>query len=341
MILEADLERKRRNFRVFNERGGKFRVAIVNVCNLNCFFCHNEAMVNPRRPGEDPNGKVGPVHISLDELLGIINAFTSRGGGQVNIAGGEPLAHREIVRFLEDIDKRSTRVVLNTNVILADRLLNRPRIGNLDSIYASLHTTDGEIFRDQLGGRSISKVMDNIVALKTHGYDVQINYSLGDYNKEEFGSVLKFAVRHGIDLKAITLVRPNEDPDFYRGAWIDPQWISAQIEATGARVVGSEDSLGGQTTTYAIGGMTVKVKNIARGRPETDFCSGCTYKEKCGEGIYGLRVGIDGLWKPWLLRHERFRSVTQEESYESQILTIIDEMIGSWENARFLTGVPA
>ena len=236
MILEADLERKRRNF----------RVAIVNVCNLNCFFCHNEAMVNPRRPGEDPNGKVGPVHISLDELLGIINAFTSRGGGQVNITGGEPLAHREIVRFLEDIDKRSTRVVLDTNVILADRLLNRPRIGNLDSIYASLHTTDGEIFRDQLGGRSISKVMDNIVALETHGYDVQINYSLGDYNKEEFG-----------------------------------------------------------------------------------------------EGIYGLRVGIDGLWKPWLLRHERFRSVTQEESYESQILTIIDEMIGSWENARFLTGVPA
>ena len=152
-------------------------------------------MVNPRRPGEDPNGKVGPVHISLDELLGIINAFTSRGGGQVNITGGEPLAHREIVRFLEDIDKRSTRVVLNTNVILADRLLTRPRIGNLDSIYASLHTTDGEIFRDQLGGRSISKVMDNIVALETHGYDVQINYSLGDYNKEEFGSVLKFAVR--------------------------------------------------------------------------------------------------------------------------------------------------
>ena len=335
------MERKRRNFRVFNERGGKFRVAIVNVCNLNCFFCHNEAMVNPRRPGEDPNGKVGPVHISLDELLGIINAFTSLGGGQVNITGGEPLAHREIVRFLEDIDKRSTRVVLNTNVILADRLLNRPRIGNLDSIYASLHTTDGEIFRDQLGGRSISKVMANIVALKTHGYDVQINYSLGDYNKEEFGRLLKFAVRHGIDLKAITLVRPNEDPDFYRGAWIDPQWISAQIEATGARVVGSEDSLGGQTTPYAIGGMTVEVKNIARGRLEPDFCSVCTYKEKCGEGIYGLRVGIDGLRKPCLLRHERFRSVTQEESYESQILTIIDEMIGSWENARFLTGVPA
>jgi molybdenum cofactor biosynthesis enzyme MoaA len=232
-------------------------------------------------------------------------------------------------------------VVLNTNAILADRLLNRPRIENLDSIYASLHTMDGEIFRNQLGGRSISKVMDNIVALKKHGYDVQINFSLGDYNKGEFRSVLEFAVRHGIDLKAITLVRPNEDPDFYRGAWIDPQWISAQIEATGARVVGSEDAFGGQTTTYAIGGMTVKVKNIARGRLETDFCSACTFKEKCGEGIYGLRVGIDGLWKPCLLRHERFRSVTQEESYESQILTIIDEMIGSWENARFLTGAPA
>jgi MoaA/NifB/PqqE/SkfB family radical SAM enzyme len=45
------------------------------------------------------------------------------------------------------------------------------------------------------------RVMDNMVALKKKGYDVQINYSLGDYNKDEFGSVMDFGIEHGIHVK--------------------------------------------------------------------------------------------------------------------------------------------
>src|SRR4051812_19147717 len=49
-------------FRVFNAKGGKFRVAITNTCNLDCFFCHNEGMSNPRR-GEVA---VGGGHLDKD-----------------------------------------------------------------------------------------------------------------------------------------------------------------------------------------------------------------------------------------------------------------------------------
>ncbi len=325
---------RRTSFRIFNENGGKFRVSVINLCNLDCFFCHNEAMPNPRR------GARREERLSTEDLLAIINAYTRLGGRQVNITGGEPLAHPEIVAVLEGIQKRTSIIVLNTNAVLAERLLRRPKIAGLDQIFASLHTTEEAEFREKLGGRSIERVMENIVALRRHGYDVQINFSLGPYNREGFEGVLDFAIRNGIKLKAIALVRPNEDPGFYGGDWVDPAWLTGILESRAAKPLDTQATFGGETTTYRIDGAMVKVKNIARARLETDFCSGCSHRSACGEGIYGVRVGPDGFWKPCLLRREKFVPVSRDRSWEDQILDVISSMIGRWENARFLTGAP-
>ena len=325
-------DRRHQRFQIFNERGGKFRVSLVNVCNLDCFFCHNEAMPNPRR------GESSEALLPASALLEIISAYTALGGRQVNLTGGEPLAHPDIVGILTRIEKRATTIVLNTNAVLADRLLERPRIKNLDAIYASLHTTDERVFQQDLGGRSAAQVMDMLVALKRHGYDVHINFSLGPYNQDALAGVLAFALQHEIPLKAIALVRPNEDPEFYRGEWVDPDWLERQLR--GACVVDEQEAFGGHTTTYAIGSARIKIKNIARGRLRTDYCEGCQHLSTCGEGIYGLRVGVDGFWKPCLLRRERYTPVSTQAAYTEQILDVVDAMIGEWTNARFVTGRP-
>lgn len=205
--------------------------------------------------------------------------------------GGEPLAHPEINAILRGIDKRNTRVVLNSNVLLAQRLLKEPKIDNVDAIYASLHTTSPQDFREKLGtaASAARSVMDNMVLLKRHGYRVQINYSLGDYNKAEFARVLDFAVAQGIDLKAIALIRPNDDPQFYGGEWINPQWVERVVdEQHGLRRVAQREGFGGRTTTWqqqqqgGQGAMTVEIKNVATGRLITDYCKGCRYVKQCG-----------------------------------------------------------
>lgn len=337
---------RRDRFRLFNRLGGKFRVAVINTCNLDCFFCHNEAMQNPRLPiAGQPRKKRGPTRVGLEGILGIVNAYTRLGGRQVNLTGGEPLAHPRLEALLRGIEKRSTRIALNTNAVLADRLLRQPRFEVVDEILASLHTTDDRIFREKLGGRSVRQVMENIVRLHAHGYEVVINYSLGDYNKDEFPGVLDFALEHGITLKAIAFVRPNEDPDFYRGEWIDPRWLDRQLEARGARYVETKEKFGGRSTIYTVptvhGETRVSVKNVARGRLETDFCRGCPHTRSCGEGIYGLRSGVDGLWKPCLLRREAFQPIETGRPYEEQILDLISAMVGEWGNAHYAEGKPA
>ena len=76
---------------------------------------------------------------------------------------------------------------MNSNVLLADRLVNTEKVDTVDAIYASLHTTKEKDFKDYLGiGGGAKKVMENMVRLQNHEYRVQINYSLGEYNKVEF-----------------------------------------------------------------------------------------------------------------------------------------------------------
>jgi molybdenum cofactor biosynthesis enzyme MoaA len=327
-------------FARFQQLGGKFRVAIINRCNLDCFFCHNEAMANPRRPRAD-HDPVAATPLGTDDLVAIINTYAAMGGRQINLTGGEPLAHPDLPGLLARLEPRGSRIMLNTNGILAHRLLRRPRIETLDGLLVSLHTTDDDRFKDALGGTGAQPVMDNIVALRRHGYAVSINYSLGAYNRESFGSVVDFARQHGISLKTITLVRSSEEPDFYGGDWIDPVWLEGVLTDRGAEKVSEKRAFGGFTSDWELGGTRIRVKNIGRGRLRTGFCDGCAHQKTCGEGIYGVRVGVDGLWKPCLLRRERFTAVDTRQDYAAQIHAVISAMIGEWREARYQEGAPA
>ncbi|MCB0066844.1 MAG: radical SAM protein [Caldilineaceae bacterium] len=339
-MLDPAAPRRAERFREFNARGGKFRVAVTNACNLDCFFCHNEAMPNPRRPDEAAAARAARDRLGPADLAAIVDAYCALGGAQVNITGGEPLAWGGLTELLERVERRATKLVLNSNVLLAERLLRRPRIEALSGILASLHTTDDAQFEARLGRGSAREVMDNIVALSRHGYAVEVNYSLGPYNRDEFPRVLEFCATHGLSLKAIALVRPHEAPDFYGGEWVDPRWLEALLEARGAVSRGVRDALGGRTTEYRLGDAQVKVKNIARGRLVTSYCAGCPHHATCGEGIYGLRVGVDGVWKPCLLRQEAFVAV-DARPYAEQILELIDRMLGDEPARRFVEGAPS
>ncbi|MBL4845978.1 MAG: radical SAM protein [Planctomycetes bacterium] len=324
-------------FQRFVDQGGKFRVGVINACNLDCFFCHNEAMPNPRRLGK----AAGRVRLPLEELAKMSSAYAALGGPQINVTGGEPLAQSQLFEFLDAIDEQGARIVLNTNAVLAERLLSRPKVKKITGILASVHTTSDKIFREQLGGSSAQEVLRNVVALDRHGYAVELNYSLGPYNQDEFEEVLEFAVAKGLNLKAIALVRPHEGADFYGGEWVDPRWLEGILAAKGARERGRSSKLGGTTTTYDLRGTQVKVKNVARGRLRTDFCRACPHESACGEGIYGLRVGVDGFFKPCLLRKDRFSPIDPERSYEEQLLEQIGAMVGDWSRAEFVGGAPA
>nr|CAG4707688.1 unnamed protein product [Naegleria fowleri] len=370
------------SFHLYNQLNAKFRVAITNTCNMNCFFCHNEGMKNPRSPGDPiPLKKQGPEPFPIQEIIRLCNDFCELGGTQLNITGGEPLARKDIVSVLKSIDKKNTRVVLNSNVLLADRLLKESeKIEQIDAIYASLHTTRENDFKKYLGiGGGASQVMRNMIRLKEHGYRVQINYSLGEYNRDEFENVLKFALPNKIDLKVISLIRSNLDVNQYGGGyggekdsgkalvfqeesstttttttdaitssgWSNPQWLEDLLESNGVEICGTREGFGGRVKIYKTSPHSehrVEIKNIGRGRLRTDYCNNCRFSAQCGEGIYAMRSGVDGLFKPCVLNSDKFIPIQIESAsssdYKHQILSVIHRMVGNWRNHQFVEGPP-
>jgi len=340
------------SFQTYNKMGAKFRVAVVNKCNMNCFFCHNEGMDNPRKPGDKvPLQKIGNESMPIENVIQLMNDFCELGGTQLNITGGEPLARKDICHVLRSINKHNTRVVLNSNVLLADRLLNEPKIDTVDAIYASLHTTREEDFRMHLGiGGGAKRVMQNMVLLAQHGYRVQINYSLGEFNKDQFGAVMDFALENDIDLKSITLIRSDENKEQYghEKTWTNPKWLQEALTSRNMEEVGEREGFGGHVTVYKqrngkFPNHKVEIKNIGQGRLVTDFCKSCEHASKCGEGIYAVRSGVDGIWKPCLLNKQRYKKILEAEEgfgYKRQILEVIHEMVGDWKNHKFVTGRP-
>ncbi|KAG2393988.1 hypothetical protein C9374_003752 [Naegleria lovaniensis] len=362
------------SFHTYNKLNAKFRVAITNTCNMNCFFCHNEGMKNPRSPGDPiPLKKQGPEPFPIQEIIRLCNDFCDLGGTQLNITGGEPLARKDIVSVLKSINKQNTRVVLNSNVLLADRLLKESeKIEQVDAIYASLHTTRETDFKKYLGiGGGASQVMRNMIRLKDHGYRVQINYSLGEYNRNEFENVLKFALPNKIDLKVISLIRSNLNKNQYgemeeihhvtsgkeedRGenvssvvsaGWSNPKWLEDLLESNGVEICGTREGFGGRVKIYKTSSDSdhrVEIKNIGRGRLRTDYCNGCRFSSQCGEGIYAMRSGVDGLFKPCVLNSDKFIPIQIESAssdYKHQILSVIHTMVGNWKNHKFVEGPP-
>jgi len=329
--------------------GAKFRVAVINKCNMNCFFCHNEGMKNPRSPGDKvPLSKTFEEAMDIEKITKLMNDFCDLEGGQLNITGGEPLARKDIVQVLKRINKQKTRIIINSNVLLAERLLMEPAVKSVDAIYASLHTTKEKDFKENLGiNAGAKRVMENMVLLQKHGYKVQINYSLGEYNKHEFESVMDFAIKNQIDLKAITLIRSDADTDQYgkNQDWCNPTFVEDLLIKKNAKQIDQREGFGGRVKAYRVLGQEthkIEIKNVGRGRLVTDFCKGCKNFSKCGEGIYALRSGVDGIWKPCLLNHDKHETIHVDESldFKPQILQQIHNMVGDWKNHEFYQGNP-
>lgn len=67
---------------------GVLRVSIINTCNYQCSYCHNE--------GQDVPWSLKPIHANLYDLNALVRYAAKHGCKQVNITGGEPGLYPEL-----------------------------------------------------------------------------------------------------------------------------------------------------------------------------------------------------------------------------------------------------
>ena len=180
----------------------KLRLAITNCCNLSCFYCHNEGQPHGAPPALLPLEYVE----SMVRFLKKNNIYIE----SINITGGEPILHPDLLAIAGECAKVTDKVRLNTNATLlaremVDRLIARGvtsfKIG-VDSLFAkqtkpNIHTVPSNIEKTiELIKYASSKFDESEYANTKQG--VVLNTVVTQHNYCHVDDMVGFAAEAGI-----------------------------------------------------------------------------------------------------------------------------------------------
>jgi GTP 3',8-cyclase len=180
----------------------KLRIAITNTCNLSCFYCHNEGQEL------NCNAKFLPLSYIKDMTNWLLK--NNIRVDYINITGGEPLLHPDILEIVKELTKLTNKIRLNTNATLLNKeLIDKLKdagvyslkIG-IDSIYAkqskpSIYTS----------AENINNIIDMIkyASLKM---GVVLNTVVSKFNYKDIDKMVNFA--REAKLPRIKIIRLND-----------------------------------------------------------------------------------------------------------------------------------
>lgn len=165
----------------------KLRLAVTNACNLSCFYCHNEGQ------------KIDCVktYISLDYVKSMVNWIINNNirVDYINVTGGEPMVHPQIIEIIDELKKLNCKIRLNTNATL----LTKEKVDELKEhgVY-SLKVGIDSVFAKQTKpsvystNTSVEKVLE-ILKYASTKMGVVLNTVTTKFNYKDIDKIINFA----------------------------------------------------------------------------------------------------------------------------------------------------
>ncbi|ABO49061.1 Radical SAM domain protein [Desulforamulus reducens MI-1] len=156
-------------------------VEITNKCALKCRHCSSEA---------SPSGQ---EHISINQLVALIDQAYQMGLKSFTISGGEPFLHPDIKELLKYLKKKDISTCIYTSGVIQegndlipfpDRLVDFLRNGLVHNLIFSIQGADS-LTHDNITGisgsqiitlESIAKVKKNLLPFEIHFVPMKLNY---------------------------------------------------------------------------------------------------------------------------------------------------------------------
>lgn len=183
-----------RNKQVFSSLTSKTTVAMISVtrkCNLKCPHCYVDARGTRGR------------ELSLDEHRNLAKSLyeklaTKAGVGyKVNITGGEPFCHSDILNIISAYKESGFDVTMSTNALLIEKRDFEELYRNRVAVSISLDGATPETHDLIRGKGAFKKVIDQIKRLVNSGVRVGINHLLHDGNAHELEILINLCYQLG------------------------------------------------------------------------------------------------------------------------------------------------
>lgn len=262
----------------YGRRAVDLRVSLTDRCNLRCSYC-----MPPEGLPWLPKQEI----LTDDEVLRLITiAVTRLGVTEVRFTGGEPLLRPGIVGIVAGAAALLPRPKLSvtTNALGLARLAVPLRDAGLDRVNVSLDTIDPDRFAEIALRRRFDDVIQGLSAAAAAGLTpVKLNaVLLRGVNDDEAPALLRFALKHGYELRFIEQMPLDAQHGWSRDQMITAEEILASLTAEFDLTPDPAERAGAPAETWLVNGGPAKVGVIASvTRP---FCGDCDRTRLTADG---------------------------------------------------------
>jgi len=311
----------------------KLRISINDICNFNCFYCHNE--------GQEKGFIEQSSKLSIKNVKSLVEIAVHSGIESIKITGGEPLIYKDdncdivdLVKAVSDLRRSGLKFSLSlvTNGSLLSLYADDLRAAGLNQISVTLPTLSQDLFEKYIcfdKKITIEKILEGIRAAASCGFEkVKINMPLFYSTSKAVGSVVEInsvikilKTLNVSELRLYTLLWHKFFIDFneYYQYWDDFVLSNIDNSLCGCEFVSRDSDLVGKVKSFSdeysstvypkarmildCKGLPVCFETMKYGRFENNAtCSKCPYSAYCQEGAYALRVTAKGKLKSCLLK---------------------------------------
>lgn len=256
------------------------RISVTDRCNLRCRYCMAEHMqFLPKRD-----------ILTLEEIIELADILIARGVRRIRLTGGEPLVRRGVGSLFEALGTRIGRgleeVTLTTNGVLLAQFAGLLAGAGVRRINVSLDSRRPERFSHITRGGDLDSVLKGIAAARDAGLKVKINMvALAGLNGDEFGDMLRWCGREGLDLTLIETMPLGDVEEDRTCHYLPLDQVRRDLEQS-FTLSPSERRTGGPARYYDVAGLKSRLGMIT---PLTsNFCAGCNRIRVAATGtVYG------------------------------------------------------
>jgi MoaA/NifB/PqqE/SkfB family radical SAM enzyme len=207
-------------------------INLTDTCNLRCEYCYC-AYPERRKPS-----------IPHPRLMDLIDELAAAGTIKVNLAGGEPLAYKEVDAVIDKIVDRGMDCFLNTNGYFVNRHLDAIR--RVTRLNVSIDGDRGS--HDEARGEgSFDKAIAALELAQQEGIPRLLTAVIGAHNADQLNFLEELSRRYDAWVVVINLMQPRDLPKsrFAMGDAQARELFTEILERKqrGQRFVYSEDSI--------------------------------------------------------------------------------------------------
>lgn len=293
------------------------RISLTDRCNLRCVYCMPE----------DIQFQPSAGLMQDDEVLFLVQLFTSLGFDKFRLTGGEPTVRANIVDLVGEIARTPgvSSLSMTTNGILLARLAQPLAEAGLQRVNISIDTLDPDKFQRLTRWGSLDDVWAGIIAAEEAGLaPIKLNVVVVQgYNEADVVELARLTQTHPWQIRFIEMMPFAGVTELQLKQVVTAQEIMEHIQADlGPMQASNGGKLDGEARTFCFPGAKGEVGFISS--VTEPFCAACTRARLTADGrlrlcllregevdlLTPLRAGatlselrelvLDGIWqKPW------------------------------------------